>query len=397
MTSWAESVTVFTTTFDATIYPSAPTKLPVLPTGTYALPLSTPTVMQDTCVNDPSQLGTWSCNVPPVPLQIVVDPKQAADKNSEMIIEYQNHTVNTYTYGAQAPVMAFSWPLSLVIDSQDPWRGPAWFFECPYDKVVILPEMALNASNTDSDSKQVISRDVIKDYPEIGGVPQPGDKPWFCYWNGTLLETFIYINDSTKSSGSSSSTGSSGSSTSQTTSGAIMGRHYSSYTGTYSSSASSYTSSTPGNSYNTPAPSYPSSTSRPNPSPTYPEPNPTDPALGSEVSGSSPQSGPAAASSTPIPHFLDQYPKTVKVEERRIPKGPDSVPPYCLQHIIKPDGSARPYLEDGGENIIWLDETEPTSIVPIITNRDLEDLVEKVEELDERQSSCSCGCVWITH
>ncbi|RFU35399.1 hypothetical protein B7463_g993, partial [Scytalidium lignicola] len=399
VTSWAESVTVFTTTFDATIFPSIPTNLPDLPTGTYALPIATPTVMQNTCINDPSQLKAWSCQVPPVPLQMVVNSKsESKNSGSEMIIEYQNPTMDAFSYGAQAPVMSFSWALNLVTDYQDPDRGPAWFFECPYDKLVILPETALNYTDNDNNdnSKQSISSGEVfsRDYSKMG-VAQPGDKPWFCYWNGTLLEAFIYINDSDNSSSSMSSSVSSAAAS-------VGRRHYQSYSESSTSSTSStsgYQSSTPSPSHSYPTKSYPSATQSSSSSTTTPQQSPASASPESEMysSSSTPNSPPSAPSPTNSGYpqdFLNPYPKPMKVEERRIPKGPDSVPPYCLQRVIKPDGSAVPYLDDnGGETVIWLDETEPSFVVPIVTNR----LRKKREaELEERQASCSCGCVWVS-
>ncbi|KAH8808425.1 hypothetical protein F5884DRAFT_370352 [Xylogone sp. PMI_703] len=398
VTSWAESVTVFTTTFDATIFPSMPTGLPPLPTGTYALPITTPAATQNTCINDPDQLEAWSCQVPEIPLQMVIDSQSGSkDSGSQMIIQYQNHALDAYPYGAQPPAMRFSWALSLVSDYQDPEKGPAWFFQCPYDKLVILPENALNytygedGDDNDDDGngkskRNPSSREVLsRSYSEMG-VAQPGDKPWFCYWNGTLLEAFIYVNHTDTSSSESSSV-------STPTGGTLARRHYPSTAGSYSTSeyTSTYASSTP---------SHTDDVSTTRSSPTVSQSHPTAPAPESEVysASSAPEYPPAASPTYPTnwkpPQFLSPYPKPVKVEERRIPKGPDSAPPYCLQHVIEPDGSAKPHLDpNGGQTVIWLDETDPTYIVPIVTGRSLQG---RVDALDERQASCSCGCVWVS-
>jgi hypothetical protein len=91
--------------------------------------------------------------------------------------------------------------LNLVIDSQDPSSGPAWFFEMTYDKVVILPPNTFPPSANSKRREEERHNDRDQGQP-VGGftgrknVLQPGDKPWFCYWNGTLLETFIYVSTS---------------------------------------------------------------------------------------------------------------------------------------------------------------------------------------------------------
>lgn len=116
-----------------------------------------------------------------------------------------NKTMSGFGYGAQPPLLSQPEPMTLVTDSQDPERGPAWFFQTPYDKVVILEENQLTAplSKRDADTRHSFA-----DYKRLG-VTQPGDKPWFCYWNGTLLEAYIYVNLTSSSAGQTSATASS--------------------------------------------------------------------------------------------------------------------------------------------------------------------------------------------
>jgi len=87
---------------------------------------------------------------------------------------------NVLTYGMQEPILTFNAPSILVTDNYDPIRGPAYLFQKSYDKLVILPESTSIARRGAVGSGQ--------------GVVQPGDRPWFCYWNETLLEMFIYSN-----------------------------------------------------------------------------------------------------------------------------------------------------------------------------------------------------------
>lgn len=113
--------------------------------------------------------------------------------NNEINLTLGNNTFGGYyPYGTQPPVLTQQQVLNLVSDSQNLARGPAWFFEIPYNKLVIIPEALLSEPSSKRDLE------VRKDYPAHDftsrkNVAQPGDKPWFCYWNGTLLETFIYV------------------------------------------------------------------------------------------------------------------------------------------------------------------------------------------------------------
>lgn len=66
--------------------------------------------------------------------------------------------------------------------------GPAMFFYAPFDKLVIIHEDDFPYTSSMEYSKK--------------GTPKPGDKPWLCWWNHTLIEAFIYVNHPTGSNGS---------------------------------------------------------------------------------------------------------------------------------------------------------------------------------------------------
>jgi hypothetical protein len=84
------------------------------------------------------------------------------------------------TYGMQQPQITFNTPSVLVTDDTDPGLGPVYFFQKSYDTLVVLPESA-----------DVATQSTLGPNP---GVVLPGDQPWFCFWNQTLLEVFIYSN-----------------------------------------------------------------------------------------------------------------------------------------------------------------------------------------------------------
>ena len=278
-----------TTTFDATPFTTLPSGISALPTGTYGLPITTPSTQEQGCIVDTTESGAWSCQIPPaLPYQMNVDwiPSASDLSNNELTLNYGNNTIDFLPYGAQPPVLSQTQVLGLVTDSQNPERGPAWFFQVPYNKLVIMPEEALTAPSSNSKRQYGNGHSPqTGDFMGKKGVAQPGDNPWFCYWNGTLLEAFIYVNQTSSWGRSSSST-----SSTCTTTPTPTGGHGGSATGTGPSSSS------------------------------------TSMAQSSSYSGSGSSN----------PEFLGIYPKVVKVEERRIPRGAQTIPPYCRSSLSIP-------------------------------------------------------------
>ncbi|QSZ30155.1 hypothetical protein DSL72_004675 [Monilinia vaccinii-corymbosi] len=334
-----------TTTFDATPLSTLPVRLPSLPTGTYNMPLGVPSTAQSSCIVNAAEISAWSCSIAMTPLEMTITDVPGADelRNKEIMMNFGNASLDFYPYGAQPPILNFAQVMSLVNDTEFPSRGPAWFFQIPYNKVVVLPQKALSTNtNLNSNSRRA--------QPAAGfmgrkGVAQVGDQPWFCYWNGTLLEAFIYVND-TSSAGSSMVT-------------------------------SSYLPATPNGGYG----GYRTSTySSDVPSSTH----------GVESQGS-PSSG---ATQPNGPQFLPPYPKVYKIAERRIPQGVQTVPAYCVAHQILSDGNAAPLMNSTGQPItIYLNETHPTSFSSLQDRGHVSDLFKR--DLVERDGDGSCGCVWI--
>lgn len=192
-------VTTMTTTFDASPLTASPTNLPTLPTGTYALPISAPSAIQNSCLGNTQQSSAWSCQVPQTPYTITVTPIAGSTnklRDNEVNLSLANGTFNDFfPYGTQPPILSQTQILNLVTDNQEPGRGPAWFFEMPYNKLVIVPQDQLQGSGSIHSKRDIYDeRDhSVLDFTRKQ-VAQPGDNPWFCYWNGTLLEAFIYVN-----------------------------------------------------------------------------------------------------------------------------------------------------------------------------------------------------------
>ncbi|KAF2814101.1 uncharacterized protein BDZ99DRAFT_567784 [Mytilinidion resinicola] len=93
------------------------------------------------------------------------------------------------TYGLQPPTLPSLSEdliqLTLVDDLDDPNLGPAHHFQTTYDKVVILraDEFVSHRSG-----KRSFTRGVSKGKQIVAG-----DMPWFCHWDGTLIEGYLYV------------------------------------------------------------------------------------------------------------------------------------------------------------------------------------------------------------
>ncbi|KAH7323761.1 hypothetical protein BKA65DRAFT_74373 [Rhexocercosporidium sp. MPI-PUGE-AT-0058] len=334
-------ITTMTTTFDATPLTASPTGLPDLPTGTYALPISAPSAIQNSCLSNTQQSAAWSCSIPMTSYTIVVTPLIGAGSelaNNEVSLSLGNNTFGDYyAFGSQPPILSQDQVLNLVLDSQEPGKGPAWFFEMPYNKVVILPEGAITAPGA-----YVKRGHGEKEEGRPSGsfmrknVAQPGDRPWFCYWNGTLLEAFIYVNLT-------SSAGRSASASPASATAAV--------TGTYGGSMPSATAAQSGSS-------------------------------SGSYSGSTQQF-----------RFPPGYPNVLKIEERRVP-GPQEIPPYCVQHIIDDFGAANIATNSSGQPVIvYLNETDSSVISEMESKRSYN---KKENGLSTRDlDSVACGCVWL--
>jgi hypothetical protein len=189
-------ITTMTTTFDATPLSTSPVSLPALATGTYALPISAPSAIQNSCLANTQQSSAWSCQVPQTSYTITITRIAGTNtlRNNEVDLTLGNSSfAGYYPYGTQPPVLSQTQILNLVVDNQEPGRGPAWFFELPYNKLVIVQQDQLSGAGSFHSKRSHEERDHSVSEFMRKQVAQPGDYPWFCYWNGTLLEAFIYV------------------------------------------------------------------------------------------------------------------------------------------------------------------------------------------------------------
>ncbi|KAJ5644877.1 hypothetical protein N7507_010888 [Penicillium longicatenatum] len=176
---------------DYSSYTSTPTNFQPAPTGHYLIP----SVLQNysrMCVEDHDIKEVWSCLEEPKDFEVYVG---SSDGQQSIVFANDVATAtSTFSYGAQQPILPTpTQNLSLVMDTSDTDLGPALFFWSYIDKLVILPESALDSSSA---SKRDIPAELLSNYMERKMVVQSGEKPWFCWWNQTVMEFFLYVNQS---------------------------------------------------------------------------------------------------------------------------------------------------------------------------------------------------------
>ena len=187
---------------DATPISSVPSNLKAVPTGSFVIPADLKN-QSKFCMADPDYKMSWSCKSQGyVPIEVdgsgsqhtVSFPAKPFDSSS------------SFVYGAQSPLLNDpTQSLSLMLDTSDLSRGPALFFYALFDKLVILPQDTFSTSSA-SMKRAISESDVLANSIHRKELAQSGDKPWFCWWNSTTMEFFLYINETTKESQFDSST-----------------------------------------------------------------------------------------------------------------------------------------------------------------------------------------------
>lgn len=337
------------------------------PTGTFALTLGQPQETQCDCLTNNVQKPAWDCNLAPNSLLgIQVTPPNGNQGMGARIFDASFD--NSIAYGAQINYMNSSFAQFLTVqDNDDKAKGPAFYFQKTYDKVVVLPESAIPRPSKRDIPSLSSGWQLSDEWQQRKQVANPGDRPWFCFWNATLLEGFIYITENahkptTSSSKSSTSTSSILSTpTVAATSTSVVG----------ASTTSSYSPSMP--TYGplamiTRVATFPKATTTA--TATY-----TGPAGGWDAWYSALSSGDqdpddyhskfyngGAYKKRDIPgseywNKLPSFPYMVKLEERRVAGSPQ---PYCQQFQVLDNHSLGNVADDDGDPImVQLSEKDP--------------------------------------
>jgi len=283
--------------FDATPIPT-PTSLPSLPTGVFALPLGQAQESNPGCLVQPNQLSAWSCKMTFAPLVLTVNTTLPAGGPPLVSLAALPKPDGGIQYGLQSPALTVR-PMQLVIDFDYKMYGPAYHFSAMYNKVVVLSAEEFTAGSSfnkrDGDGEQPPFRRRFQ--------VMPGDTPWFCIWNETYIEGYIYVADN--------------------------------------SSAAAFPTAWPSNAYPT---SIPMQTLAPTPV--------------SSVAAETTQqtTTPQRRGDSDYPKY-PPYPRIVKVEERRLP---DSPQPYCQKMLLLDNGQFTVAPGNNGNPVtVLLQERDP--------------------------------------
>lgn len=324
---------------DATPISSPPSNLPMLPKGPFGVPLGQPTEALSSCLSQPGQVQAWSC-VSDAYMGMNVTP---ADYGSTRVSVFSTLPANTpLHYGPQLPVLLSQTSfLQLVTDDNNPTRGPAYFFQQTYDKVVILPTQAFSSQSTKRWASEVPEESSVEERDDgFQYTIRPGNKPWYCFWNSTVLEGFIYV--TLNISGAS-----------QTNTSDLVNSLLSSAAATSAGSVVSH----------------------------------------SGTSGSHSREHFETRDAPWTSTIPACYPKVVKVEERR--NTVNAVQPYCQQMQILDDMSAVP-LPNSTTSITYIPLKETEQTVQRRAEGDAKDFVDGRERKRRRNSLSSCSCEWLS-
>ena len=321
---------------------TTPSGFPPLPTGTFVVPLKSPAVKDNSCLTNAAQNASWACTDGPR-VRIEIEPKGTGQ--SLVRIESDLNPDEIF-YGAQPPQLPYPADVMIMTDKDDRAKGTSYFFQELYNKVVVLRENEFNGH-----TKRWVSEDLQNaERPEASrrglkrmDKAQPYDRPWYCFWNNTILEGFIY---------------------------AYQDSDYDIKTSLAPLSATPTTHSPSG-----------SGTRPSDVLPLF-----TAPALYTSLSIKE-----RKRSQTDL---LPSFPKMVKFEERRAPNSP---PPYCRQMQILIN---RQVAQVQGSSDIMLEEAEPTQQSRVMYHPNLNYQQRRAlsetssESTVDARSLSRCKCEW---
>ncbi|EXJ57418.1 hypothetical protein A1O7_07766 [Cladophialophora yegresii CBS 114405] len=292
----AEAAATTTVWLDADPAQTGPST-PSCPTGHYTIPLNQ-TQQVDACVVDGQYSSTWEC-LDYARLGINIFDSSGSPPLSAVFDDYSVRP-QLFRYGPQPPDFnGTSFTMQPYMDKEDDELGVALFFSVLFDKLIIVPEGQLGPSDY-MDKRSSRARDLsgrgIGYWGDDDDYLNIGDKPWYCFWNSTISEFWIFLDQNMDDT-----------------------NEIDNVTSTITSASSTYTTAH-GYGMSTSGPKYGSEATSQNPSLTTPYPSePTDEAYwtgGSKVE---------RQASVGSPNF----PKLAKMVEKRKPE--DNVEPYCQQ------------------------------------------------------------------
>ncbi|RCI10209.1 hypothetical protein L249_8513 [Ophiocordyceps polyrhachis-furcata BCC 54312] len=172
-----------------------PASLPPLVTGAFCLPPLDISQAPRSCFNDPRQAQAWSCEMPFrfYAMAISRDTDAPATRGYTLSLTARNASDSKFLWGTQPPDITSPQRLTLVDDTFERNRGPAWWMLTKFNKTVVIDEDKISRRLSKRDGPPVLRPKTIA---KRRGA-ELGDKPWICTWPDTTLEIFIYPSQST--------------------------------------------------------------------------------------------------------------------------------------------------------------------------------------------------------
>ena len=132
------SITPAETPDDALLPSSTPVNMPAIPTGSFAATLNDPSVLNSGCLSEPAQNNSWDCSTG-ASLNVVVNTTPPGQGSSPYItLTYPALPNSQIRYGAQPPQLSGPTKLILGQDRKDPNMGLAYTFAQKFNKTVIV-------------------------------------------------------------------------------------------------------------------------------------------------------------------------------------------------------------------------------------------------------------------
>lgn len=191
----ATSTVTTTTYFDAVPVPSA-TALPPLPTGLFNIHLFEPSFSTSDCLVESYQ-EAWACTIQG---DLNLNVSDYAENMTTISIN-SSFSPGFWRYGPQPPEVQNLLAVLPMQDIEHTDKGPAYYFQQSFDKLVILNG---DDFNDDLEKRSPMNKEGYADLGRRGSSSsaaiQPPSRTWFCHWNGTLLEAFIFSQESAQQS-----------------------------------------------------------------------------------------------------------------------------------------------------------------------------------------------------
>ncbi|KEF60369.1 uncharacterized protein A1O9_01929 [Exophiala aquamarina CBS 119918] len=160
------------------------------PTGHYTLALNQ-TEEVDTCVVDPALKNAWGCmDFAKLGINIFEIPNGGS---LQVVFDDYSIRPQQFKYGPQPPDFnGTAFTMEPYMDREDDDLGVALFFSVLFDKLSILPAEALSPPSERKRSIPASHLTQRTDWEDPNWL-SIGDQPWYCYWNSTVSEFWIFL------------------------------------------------------------------------------------------------------------------------------------------------------------------------------------------------------------